>query len=114
MTAKMPKYGNKKTAGYDSKREAGFAYRLNLLRNAADPGERVIDIKEQRRFELIPVQRGADGKVVERKCEYVADFVVTYGDGRVVVYDVKGFKTPEYKIKRKLLRYMHGIAIVEV
>jgi hypothetical protein len=30
-----------------------------------------------------------------------------------VVEDVKGFKTPEYKLKRKLMLYMHNIRIKE-
>ncbi|STZ77366.1 DUF1064 domain-containing protein [Bergeriella denitrificans] len=108
------KYGNRKTNGYDSRREAQYAAKLEALRRAADPETRVADIRKQVPFELIPAQRGADGKVVERACKYIADFVVTRASGRVDVIDVKGFKTPDYIIKRKLMLKVHGIRILEV
>lgn len=47
-----------------------------------------------------------DGKKY-RPIVYVADFRYKVGD-RVVVEDVKGFKTPEYKLKKKLLLYKYG------
>lgn len=108
------KYRNKKTNGYDSKREAQFAEKLELLKHAAHPSERVVKIEKQVKFELIPAQRGADGKVVERACAYIADFRVTFADGRVEVIDVKGMKTEVYKIKKKLMLQVHGIQIKEV
>jgi hypothetical protein len=45
---------------------------------------------------------------------YVADF--RYRDhktGNIVVEDVKGFKTREYKRKKRLMREQHGIEILE-
>jgi hypothetical protein len=43
---------------------------------------------------------------------YEADFV--YGEnGRIVVEDVKGVRTPVYRLKNKLMRAIHGIEIVE-
>ncbi len=47
--------------------------------------------------------------------EYLADFVVTEKDGTVRVYDVKGFSTPEYKLKKKIFsaNYPH-LRIVEL
>lgn len=33
---------------------------------------------------------------------YIADFVVTFTDGSVVVEDVKGFETPDFKRVRRL------------
>lgn len=71
----------------------------------------IADLKRQVKFELIPSQR-VDGKVVERPCTYVADFVYQEG-GKTVVEDVKGYKTPDYRIKKKLLLYIHGIQIRE-
>ena len=62
-------------------------------------------------FELIPAQKA--GGRSERACKYVADFVYTKS-GEVVVEDVKGHRTPEYIIKRKLMLWRHGIAIQEV
>jgi hypothetical protein len=114
LTVRKTKYGNRKTDGYDSAREASFAKRLEQLRLAADHRERVAEIERQVRFTLIPAQRGPDGKLIERKCDYVADFRVRYADGRTEVIDVKGCKTPDYIIKRKLMLHVHGIAVREV
>lgn len=47
--------------------------------------------------------------------EYVADF--SYIDAETeaeVVEDVKGFKTPVYRLKRKLVQALYGIEIKEV
>lgn len=41
-----------------------------------------------------------------RPITYIADFRYIE-NGKVIVEDVKGFKTPEYKIKKKLLLYKH-------
>lgn len=50
--------------------------------------------------------------MIERKCTYVADF--TYReDGEFIVEDYKGFKTEEYKIKKKLLLERYGYRIRE-
>ena len=100
-----PKYGNKATETnglmFDSKKEARFFLQLQQ-----DPA--VKSIRTQVKYELIPKQQG------ERACSYVADFVVEYHDGRTVVYDVKGMKTDVYRIKRKLMLWVHGIQIKEV
>lgn len=45
-------------------------------------------------------------------CVYEADFRYTQ-NGRQVVEDAKGVKTDVYKLKRKLMRAVHGIEIVE-
>ena len=45
-------------------------------------------------------------------CKYVADF--RYVENRVVVVeDSKGVRTPEYRLKRKLMKAIHGIDIRE-
>ena len=108
-----PKYGNKKTNGYDSKKEATFAEALEVMRNSTAMAERVIAIERQVKFLLIPAQR-IDGKCIERACHYIADFRVLWGDGRTEVIDVKGFKTADYIIKRKLMLHVHGIKVREV
>ena len=105
QTKVKPKYGNKaiETNGlmFDSKKEARFFLQLQQ-----DPS--VVSIKTQVRYELIPKQDR------ERACAYVADFVVEYQDGSTVVYDVKGMKTDVYRIKRKLMLWVHRITIQEV
>ncbi|AMC34746.1 DUF1064 domain-containing protein [Janthinobacterium sp. B9-8] len=113
MHPKPSKYKNQKTGGYDSKKEAAFAAKLELFRNANNPAERVVVIEKQVKFELVPSQR-IDGKCAERACHYIADFRVEYADGRKEVIDVKGFKTADYIIKRKLMLKVHGIQIREV
>ena len=46
--------------------------------------------------------------------KYIADFVYTGEDGKTVVEDTKDMKTPAYTTKRKLMRWVHSIAIKEV
>lgn len=92
---------------FDSVKEYRRFCELSLLERAGA----IADLKRQVKFELIPSQR-VDGKVVERPCTYVADFVYQEG-GRTVVEDTKGFKTPDYRIKKKLMLYIHGIQIRE-
>ena len=92
---------------FDSRKEAKRYAELDLLERAG----KISGLELQVKFELIPSQR-VDGKVVERACHYVADFVYEE-NGAKVVEDVKGFKTPEYIIKRKLLLKEHGIRVKE-
>lgn len=50
-----------------------------------------------------------------RVCVYKADF--TYMDlttGKQKVEDAKGFRTPLYKLKKKLVEALYGITILEV
>lgn len=108
----MNKYRNRKVTRngitYDSAKEARRHTELLLLERAG----KVTDIQRQVKFELIPSQR-IDGKVVERPCTYVADFVYME-NGKKVVEDTKGFKTTDYIIKRKLMLWVHGIQIKEI
>lgn len=39
--------------------------------------------------------------------KYIADFRVTYSDGRVVVIDVKGVETEVFKLKLKCFKYYY-------
>lgn len=56
-------------------------------------------------FELQPPFKHG-GKTI-RGIKYVADFVVTYSDGRQKVIDTKGCRTKEYLLKRKMLLYRY-------
>lgn len=93
---------------YDSIKEYSRHQELLLLERAGA----ILGLKRQVRFELIPSQR-YDGKVIERPCFYVADFVYQE-NGQTIVEDTKGFKTKDYIIKRKLMMYLCGIRIREV
>ena len=92
---------------FDSKREANRWAELRILERAG----KIQKLKRQVKYLLIPSQY-RDGKCIERECSYLADF--TYiKDGRLVVEDCKGFRTPEYKLKRKLMLERYDIRLVE-
>ncbi|MDO4649168.1 MAG: DUF1064 domain-containing protein [Eubacteriales bacterium] len=94
---------------FDSLREYRRWEELKLLEKAGE----ITDLERQVNFELIPKQIDPNtGKVKERACSYKADFVYTE-DGQRIVEDSKGFKTPEYRIKKKLLLWRYGISIKE-
>ena len=44
-----------------------------------------------------------DGKTI-REISYIADFVYEQG-GKIIVEDVKGMQTKEFKLKRKMFEY---------
>lgn len=108
------KYHNRKTVvnghTFDSKKEANRYSELLLLERAGA----IHDLRTQVKYVLIPSQRSKEtGKVIERECSYKADFVYTEG-GETVVEDVKGYRTKEYIIKRKLMLHVYGIRIREI
>lgn len=118
------KFNAQKWAGYDSRKEARRANELRALETAGI----IHDLKEQVPYELIPAQWqetprfGKNGqalkpkrKCLERACVYKADFVYEK-DGETIVEDVKSpiTRTPDYRIKRKLMLYIHHIRIREV
>ena len=95
----MNKFHAKKTIidgiQYDSAFEANRHQELKLLERAGV----ISGLQRQVKFELIPKQKG------ERACYYIADFV--YFEGKqLVVEDTKSkaTMTPEYIIKRKLMK----------
>ena len=108
---------------FDSYKEARRYTQLLLLQKAGA----ITDLQRQVAFELIPAQyesyerysktgkRLKDGqRLLERKCEYYADFVYTDAEtGETVVEDVKSeaTKTPEFVIKKKLMLSVHGIKV---
>lgn len=111
------KYGNRRTEvdgiRFDSRKEANRWHELKLMEKAGE----ISGLQRQVPFVLIPEQR-AGGKVVERACKYIADFVyylpIPFGGLEMVVEDAKGVKTDTYKIKKKLMLWVHGIQIKEV
>lgn len=123
----MSKYHSRKITKdgetFDSIKEYRRFVELSLLEMAGT----ITNLRRQVEFILIPAQwetferysdktgnRLKDGrKCVEQKCSYFADFVYLK-DGQKIVEDTKGVKTKDYIIKRKLMRYLHGIKIHEV
>ena len=82
---------------------------------------KISDLQRQVEFPLLPTQRETimkngvlrQGKVLERGVVYTADFVYME-NGHKVVEDVKGVKTRDYILRRKMMLYFHGIRIREV
>lgn len=126
----MSKYNARKTTVdgivFASKKEAQRYAVLKVLQKSGV----ISDLRMQVPFVLIPEQREPEewvpykkpvngkagrwkpGKTIERPCVYVADFVYQQ-DGQTVVEDVKGRRTREYIVKRKLMLKEHGIRIKE-
>lgn len=106
-----PKYGNRKVSyngmTFDSEREYTRWCELTLLQRAG----KITDLQRQVKFILIPTQK-INGKCVEKECAYIADFVYKQ-NGETIVEDAKGMKTDVYKIKKKLMLYIHKIQIRE-
>lgn len=119
----MSKYHNVKTRRdgltFDSKKEHKRYNELLLLQQAGE----IKNLRRQVKFVLIPTQREPNiigtrggvkkGKLLERECAYIADFVYIQ-NGKIVVEDTKGVRTKDYIIKRKLMLYTQGIRIREV
>lgn len=127
------KYKAKKTEvdgiTFDSMKEAKRYQELKILEAAGQ----IKDLRLQVPYELIPAIREPDtigkrggkikGKLIERAVIYKADFVylekldIPFSDQEKwgeVVEDVKGMRTKEYILKRKLMLYRYGIRIREV
>ena len=85
---------------FDSKKEYERYCELRLLEKAGE----IQNLQRQVKYTLIPEQREPDtigprggvkkGKLIERECSYLADFVYTE-NGEEVVEDVKGFRTKD-------------------
>lgn len=110
MAARGSKYHAKKTVvdgiEFDSAKEAK---RYTQLRDMEMAGV-IHGLLLQVPFEILPSFE-CDG-VKYRGMKYIADFVYTR-DGKLVVEDCKGFKTAEYKLKKKLMAYINHVNIEE-
>lgn len=101
------KYRNTKTEvngiKFDSAKEAAHYKKLLLLQKAGKIG--LLELQ-------VPYELNAGGTY---SLKYIADFVYTDSQtGRKHVVDVKGYRTAEYKKKRKLMLKVHEITIEEV
>lgn len=86
---------------FDSKKKA-FRYTQLLLKQRA--GE-ISDLELQPVFVL--QDKFTYNNVVYRAINYVADFMYK-ASGFIYVEDVKGFRTPEYLLKRKIFLKQYG------
>ena len=94
---------------FDSTAEARRFSELSRLLRVG----KISELRRQVSYELIPAQYDGDGKLLERAVSYKADFVYER-DGALIVEDVKGARTKDFIIKRKLMLYVHGIRVQEV
>ena len=120
----MSKYKNIKTRSsdgvlHDSKKEAQRWEELCLLQRAG----KIRLLKRQVSYTLIPAQYeyidSTHKVLLEKEARYVADFVyIDTESGKAVVEDCKGYRKDEayrlFKVKRKLMLWVHGIKVVEV
>jgi hypothetical protein len=94
------KYGAKssvyKDYRYDSQMEAKYAEQLDWRVQAGE----ILEVKRQHKLTL-----DVNGRHVTN---YYVDFRVTFPDGREEFHEVKGFPTPEWKIKWELARAIYG------
>lgn len=118
------KYHNKKVEYegivFDSLKEKRRYCQLQIMEKSGI----ISDLRLQVPFELIPavyedevIQMKTKSKVkkrcVQRATTYVADFVYKR-DGETIVEDIKGFRTKEYELKKKMMRAFLGIIINEI
>ena len=103
---KKPKYRNKRVRldgrTFASKLEARRYVELKQMEKAG----LIFELKCQVPFEL-----KVNGFLV---CKYIADFV--YGEHGLImktVEDAKGYATPEYLLKKRMMLAIHGITITE-
>ena len=100
------KYGAKKIEidghVFDSKREAEY---YKMYKKMVDDGE-IVGLELQPCFTLIPSFTNWAGKKV-RPCHYTADFLLHFSGGREMVVEVKGFRTRDYVLRRKMFEYKY-------
>lgn len=101
---KRSKFGNKSAVvngiKFHSRKEA-TRYKILIALEGAGA---IQDLKLQPRFRL-----KVNGEII---CTYVADFQYVQC-GKTIVEDVKGFRTREYILKKKLVKALLGISIKE-
>jgi hypothetical protein len=107
-TSGTQKYRNKPTQvdgiQFSSKKEAKRWTDLNFLQKQG----MIRNLERQVTFKVT-----VGGRLI---CRYIADFTYEedqHGAWSKVVEDSKGYPTPIYKLKRKLMEAVHGITIRE-
>ena len=117
------KFKNKKIDTPEGKFDSKFEWEYWLELKEREARGEISNLQRQVSFELIPrqsemvtVQLKTKTKLKEVFYEhpvyYIADFVYNEGEKRIII-DCKGFSTPDYIIKRKLMR-LRGTPITEI
>ncbi len=86
---------------FPSQKEGNRYLQLKLLFRTGQ----IYDLALQPEFEFT-----IDG---EKMFSYFADFGYTEKDGTEIVEDTKGFRTPLYRLKKRLIEKQYGIKITE-
>lgn len=95
---------------FDSKAEMHRYFELFTLEKKGEIG----DLELQPKYVLQPAFTDKSG-AKQREIAYIADFRYRDEHGRTIVEDVKGLKTSDYKIKKKMLLYRYPeINFIEV
>tara|TARA_E500000318_G_C3518396_1_gene195336 strand:- start:472 stop:846 length:375 start_codon:yes stop_codon:yes gene_type:complete len=102
-----PKYGNKKVTVQGIKFDSKWESERYLYIKSLERAGRVRNLELQVRFAL-----EVNGQKI---CTYIADFRYEKeninGDWETIVEDAKGVETPEFKLKKKLMKACLGIEI---
>ena len=96
-------HARKTTVGgrtFDSKREAEVYLELLAQKQAGE----IIRIGLQPQYTLLEGFKDNTGRK-QRPITYTADFFVTYANGRSEVIEVKGVRTRDYLLRKKLFLY---------
>ena len=104
---KYNKYGAKKTQfmgfTFDSRWEAERWGQLTAMERAGA----IRDLERQIKYDIV-----VNG---EKICRYIADFkykeVEEDGSTKEIIEDAKGVETADFKLKKKLMKAVHGIEI---
>ena len=106
------KYHNKKVIidgiKFDSEKEGNYYLKLKMLEKAG----KIRDLRLQVPFVVLETFKVNDRTY--RKTKYIADFTYFDDKDKLHVVDVKGFRTKEYELKKKLMAWKYGIEIEEV
>ncbi|MCP1674142.1 hypothetical protein J2T57_001244 [Natronocella acetinitrilica] len=99
------KMGNRKTTINGQVFDSGWEAERYLQLRADEASGLITDLRTQVAFAIIINDMHV--------CDYVCDFAYLDADGEAVVEDAKGYLTPMYRLKKKLMRAVHGIEIRE-
>jgi hypothetical protein len=87
---------------YDSELE--MKYFRDVIEIGLNDGS-IKKCERQVKYELQPKYKYQDKNILA--INYVADFVVTYNDDSIIVWDVKGLADATAKLKKKLFHYRY-------
>jgi len=116
MKQKTSKYKAKKTiyngVTYDSIKEGNYAKQLDLMLKSG----LICNLERQVKYRWIETHTiNFTGEEIQFKRSYIADFVYFDKEKQeVIVCDVKGFRTAEYKKKKKIVEKLFGFKITEI